>query len=73
MGRLEANKRIRRNLPRWGRIHIDRQLPFLCVYRQPTRRRDDGTERLIMGQPAYLITQNHRSLAARGGMGLYAT
>jgi uncharacterized protein (TIGR02421 family) len=37
----------------WGRIHIDRQLPFLCVYR---RRSDDpGTHRLVMGEASYLI------------------
>lgn len=61
--RLEDNKRVRRNLPQWGRIHIDRQLPFLCVYRRPTRRQDEGTERLIMGQPAYLTASSQKSLA----------
>lgn len=61
--RLREGKRIRRNLPIWGRLHIDRQLPFLCVYRRPTRRQDEGTERLIMGQPAYLIASSHKSLA----------
>lgn len=53
--RLNSNKRIRRNLPIWGRVHIDRQLPFLTVYRQPVSRQDAGTEYLIMGQPAYLM------------------
>lgn len=61
--RLRENKRIRYDLPLWGRIHIDRQLPFLCIYRRPTRRADAGTERLIMGQPAYLVASGHKSLA----------
>ena len=62
--RLSENRRVRRNLPIWGRVHIDRQLPFLCVYRRPTRRQDEGTERLIMGQPSYLIASGHRALGA---------
>lgn len=63
VARLQENKRVRRNLPVWGRIHIDRQLPFLCVYRKPTRRDDSGTERLIMGQPAYLTASAQKSLS----------
>ena len=54
--RLAANKRVRRNLPEWGRLHIDRQLPFLFVYRQPLKREDAGTHRLILGQASYLMT-----------------
>ena len=61
--RLSNNKRVRRNLPIWGRVHIDRQLPFLCVYRRPTRRQDEGTERLLMGQPAYLMATGHKTVA----------
>lgn len=61
--RLSENKRVRRNLPIWGRVHIDRQLPFLCVYRRPTRRQDEGTERLIMGQPSYLMASGHKTVA----------
>src|SRR5690606_24966459 len=44
-------------------IHIDRQLPFLCVYRRPTRHQDVGTEQLVMGQPAYLTALGQKSLA----------
>jgi uncharacterized protein (TIGR02421 family) len=57
--RLAENKRVRRSLPVWGRIHIDRQLPFLCVYRRPPGREDRGTKRLVTGEASYLI--------ARGG------
>ena len=42
--RLSNNEQIRRNLLEWGRISIDRQLPFLCVYRRPPRAADPGTE-----------------------------
>ncbi|MCY4568916.1 MAG: hypothetical protein OXD49_11470 [Candidatus Poribacteria bacterium] len=52
--RLAENKAVRRTLPDGGRLHIDRQLPFLCVYRYPMGYEDAGTERLVMGQPSYL-------------------
>jgi uncharacterized protein (TIGR02421 family) len=53
--RLERNERVRRALPSSGRIHIDRQLPFLCVYRRPVDRGDRGTERLVMAEASYLV------------------
>jgi len=53
--RLAENRRIRRTLPAGGRLHIDRQLPFLCLYRQPTDRPDPGTSQLVSGEPAFLI------------------
>lgn len=62
MERLGDNKRVRRNLPQWGRIHIDRQLPFLCIYRQPATRQDDGTDALVMGQPAYITASGKKPL-----------
>ena len=54
--RLAANQRVRRALPDWGRLHIDRQLPFLFLYRRPLEREDPGTNRLILGQASYLMT-----------------
>lgn len=60
--RLGENKQVRRTLPDGGRLHIDRQLPFLCMYRFPTNREDVGTERLVMGQPSYLIASSDRWL-----------
>jgi uncharacterized protein (TIGR02421 family) len=53
--RLDANLPVRRSLPQWGRIHVDRQLPFLCVYRRPPHGSDEGTERLVTTEASYLI------------------
>ena len=54
--RLAENKSVRRNLPTWGRLHIDRQLPFLCIYRQPSKGdpADAGTQRLATSEASYL-------------------
>ncbi len=56
--RLKANKRVRRNLPGDGRLHIDRQLPFLCVYRRPANGSDSGTRKLVLGEASYLVTSS---------------
>lgn len=61
--RLAGNQRVRRTLPAKGRLHIDRQLPFLCVYRQPSDSKDAGTERLVKAEASYLLapsTREHR-------------
>ena len=52
--RLSRNQPIRRTLPGKGRLHIDRQLPFICVYRRPADFVDSGFERLVVGEAAYL-------------------
>jgi uncharacterized protein (TIGR02421 family) len=53
--RLGRNQRVRRSLPIWGRVHVDRQLPFLCVYRRPNGRADAETERLVTSEASYLL------------------
>lgn len=58
--RLAANKRVRRTLPDGGRIHIDRQLPFLCIYRQPEDQEDKGTSGLVTGEASYIIASSRR-------------
>lgn len=58
--RLANNKPIRRRLSRNGRIHIDRKLPFLCVYRIPPGWNDKGTRRLVLGEASYLIASGDR-------------
>ena len=51
---LLKNETVERVMPGWGRLHVDRQLPFLFVYRRPRDRDDAGTHRLIRGEAAYL-------------------
>jgi len=58
--RLAENKRVRRQIAPWGRLHIDRKLPFLCVYRQPRGREDLGTVKLIQGEASYLTATGSR-------------
>jgi len=53
---LMANELIRYQLPEGGRLHIDRQLPFLIVHRRYVERSDIGTRRLLLGEAAYLLT-----------------
>ncbi|MBN1995595.1 MAG: DUF1704 domain-containing protein [Anaerolineae bacterium] len=60
--RLAENKRVRRNLPQWGRLHIDRQLPFLVVYRRPSNRADPGTDQLVLGEASYLQAKATKQL-----------
>ncbi len=52
---LERNEPVRRVLADGSRLHIDRALPFLCVYRRPMQTQDAGTERLLLGEAAYLL------------------
>ena len=53
---LGAGRTLHRRLP-WGRLHLDRPLPFLCLYRRPPGGGDEGTERLLLGEAAYLIVE----------------
>lgn len=53
--RLAANRPVREMLPGGGRIHIDRQLPFLVIYRRPIDKPDPGTEQLLLGEASYLL------------------
>ena len=60
--RLSKNLPVRRTLPANGRLHIDRQLPFLCVYRRPSDHSDAGTGHLVKGEAAYLIVSGEKRL-----------
>jgi uncharacterized protein (TIGR02421 family) len=62
--RLAAGKPLRRALPIWGRIHVDRKLPFLCVFRRRPQDEGAGTEDLLVGEAAYLIASAERGLYA---------
>jgi len=58
VARLQSNKRVRRILPAQGRLHIDRQVPFLVLYRRTVegrKRRDAGTLQMVLGESSYLI------------------
>ena len=57
--RVAASKPVRRTLPDGGRIHVDRQLPFLVVYRPPSDRPDPGMDRFVKGEASYLIAPRH--------------
>jgi len=52
---LASGKPVVCDLPGSGHLHIDRQLPFLCVYRRPEEHADTGTEQLVTSQASYLI------------------
>src|SRR5690606_38132941 len=53
--RLKENRRVRRNLPGGGRVRIDRQLPFLCVYRIPPCEDQPIARHLVTTEAAYLV------------------
>lgn len=53
--RVEEGVRVRRSLPPDGRVHIDRQLPFLIVYRPPPGGADDTLRGLVASQASYVI------------------
>lgn len=61
--RLSRNLRIRRNLPGEGRLRLDRQLPFLCIYRTPVAGGDDGARDLVTTEAAYLFASGEPRFA----------
>ena len=58
--RLAEGEQIRRTLPGWGRLAMDRPLPFLCVYRRPLKSRDNASFRLVTSEASYLISSPNR-------------
>jgi len=62
--RLAADRRVRRRLPGGGRLHIDRRLPFLCVYREPGTVVSGDAPMLVIGEAAYLTALGTRALHA---------
>lgn len=62
---LREGKRLRQALPFDGRLHIERQLPFLFIYRDPVGKHDAETERLITAEAAFLITSANASQRKR--------
>ena len=54
LSRISENKRVRRNLDPWGRISVDRQLPFISIYRKRKGQHTSGDERLVAGEAAFI-------------------
>ena len=65
---LAANRSLSIRFAGVGELHIERQLPFLFVYRCPADRKDPGTASLLRGESAYIIApadgQNVQTLVA---------
>ena len=53
---------VRQKLPGNGRVNIDRQLPFLCIYRHLPGERDMDTAKLVMSEASYLIGSGEKKL-----------
>jgi uncharacterized protein (TIGR02421 family) len=60
--RLTAGQGVRRAVP-GGWLHMDRPLPFLCVYRHPPEGAVEGAERLVLSQASHLSISDERELA----------
>jgi uncharacterized protein (TIGR02421 family) len=60
--RIADNQRVRRSFPGWGRVHVDRQLPFVCLYRRPVVGSDLGTDKLVTGEASYIAASGVKSL-----------
>ena len=60
--RLADNKYIRRKLPVYGHLHIDRQLPFICIYRRTTSSKKSGAEKFAQAFSSHLLCSAKRSL-----------
>lgn len=57
---LASNEAVRFALPASGLLNVDRQVPFLFVYRRPPGVADKGTDRLIRSEASYLIVPGER-------------
>lgn len=53
--KLRANKKVHMKFAGNGILHIDRQLPFLTIYRLSKNSADRDTEKLIKGEASYFI------------------
>jgi uncharacterized protein (TIGR02421 family) len=58
--RVNRKKKLFVRLPGGGRVHIDRPLPFLCLYRHPRQPMPEEAEQLVTSQAAYAIARSGR-------------
>lgn len=63
-GRVEHGLQVRRTLAPGGRVHIDRKLPFLIVYRPPAGHPDEAMRSLVASQASYAISPSDRDKQA---------
>jgi len=61
---LAANRTVRRRLKPRGLLRIERQLPFLFVYRSHPGGNDAGVASLIRGEASYLVAPGDRQQQA---------
>lgn len=59
--RVGQGLQVRRALAPDGRVHIDRQLPFLIVYRPPPGSPDPALRSLVASQASYVIAPSDAS------------
>ncbi|MFT7641341.1 MAG: hypothetical protein ACI9G1_003088, partial [Pirellulaceae bacterium] len=52
--RLSDGMSVKRALPGGGYLSIDRELPFICIYRRDPKFEDAGTETFASHEAAYL-------------------
>ena len=66
--RMSTDKRVRRDLPVGGLFYLDRQLPFLCLYRRNPGEIDEAAEKLVATQTAFLIASGEKGAARDAGL-----
>lgn len=52
---MDRDVLVDRSLMPWGRLRVERMLPFLCLYRRPVGVWDHGTAQLLTTQASYLL------------------
>jgi uncharacterized protein (TIGR02421 family) len=63
---LAEDKPVRLELSGGGRLHLDRRLPFICVYRRTPEEQDDsGTDQLVTSEACYMIVPAEPRAASR--------
>jgi uncharacterized protein (TIGR02421 family) len=60
LNRLRSGKRVRRSIRPWGRLNIDRPLPYLCAYRMQDVSENQSTAQLVTGLSAYMTVSAKR-------------
>jgi len=59
---LRQDERVRVPLPEYGRLSVDRRLPFLALYRKPSATPDPGTDQFVTTEASYLFASGNASL-----------